>query len=179
LTAHSTVQFPWNQWKPFPEGYKTVKPITNQRLYRALCPLSLLAGVTRRDFMFMSILIEVQVSITLSDIELYADSVEAVRAAEKLKETLWGKNVDNILSKTSDNAWLYVSKERIKMLELQNIGYSERNGLLIRPEYGAALFNLRFKSMEKFCGVVIAGQPGIGLFSNFSFPIIKLTVFQT
>lgn len=133
---------------------------------------SLKAGVTGRDFTFISILIKVQVSITSSDMELYTDLAEVVQTAEKLKNILWGKDIDVILTTTSNGMWKYVSKEWIKTLGLRYIGFNESNGLLIRPEYEIALGTTTFdhkKSMEEqFRGVVVTGQPGIGVLSSQS-----------
>jgi hypothetical protein len=81
--------------------------------------------------MFMSILLsEVQVSITSPNCRNYTDLVEELRAAEKLKRTLWGKDLNAVLKKTSGGAFRYVPKEIVKPLEMNVIGYSE-DGLLI------------------------------------------------
>jgi hypothetical protein len=112
-----------------------------------------------------------QVSITSSDMELYTDLAEVIQAAEKLKKNLWGKEIDVILTTTSDNTRKYVSKEWIKTLGLRYIGFNESNGLLIRPEYEIALgtqtFDYKWAMAKQFRGVVVTG---IGA---FSFPIIK------
>jgi hypothetical protein len=116
--------------------------------------------------MFMSMSIEVKVSITSPNFRNFADLVEVVNAAESLKRALWGKDIDTVLRWTSDHAMRYVPEEQIKSLELDKINFHEKGGLLIRKEYEAALeteiFNCQ-KAMEaQSCGVTVIGQPGIG-----------------
>ena len=99
--------------------------------------------------------------------------MEVIRAAEKLKETLWGKDINIILEKTSDGK-RYVPKKYIESLELSQLNCHEQIGLLIRPEYDAALdmptFDREQAIRDQDCGVIVGGLPGIG---TFSLPIIK------
>ena len=93
-----------------------------------------------------------------------------MQAAEKLKITLWGKGLDIISEELSieGSTWKYVPKEWIHSLEMQELGYDEGDGLLIRKEYEAAYAMDTFKSdnaMKIGCGgIVVTGQPGIGMF---------------
>jgi hypothetical protein len=92
--------------------------------------------------------------------------MEVVKAAESLKRALWGKGLDTILRVTSDGKWKYVPGEQIESLELAMLNYHERGGLLIRPEYEAALameiFDRQNAVEAQSCGVIVIGQPGIG-----------------
>jgi hypothetical protein len=93
-----------------------------------------------------------------------------MQAAEKLKITLWGKGLDIILEELSieGSTWKYVPKEQIHSLEIQKLGYDEGDGLLVRKEYEAAYKMDMFKSenaLKLGCGgIVVTGQPGIGVF---------------
>ena len=131
--------------------------------------------------MFMSMLIEVMVSITSPKFGNFADLVEVVTAAESLKRALWGKDINTVLRWTSVHAMRYVPEEQIKSLALKKIKFSERGGLLIWEEYEAALqsfhrhftvkyiclaqteiFNREMAMEAQSCGVIVIGQPGIG-----------------
>ena len=118
----------------------------------------------------MSILIEVKVSIMLPNCIIGADLGEEVRAAEILKRALWGKDLNAILKETSDGAFRYVPKELIESLGICTIGFYE-DDLLIRTEYEAALktliFDRQYSLRNQLCGVVVIGQPGIGMSSLF------------
>jgi hypothetical protein len=97
--------------------------------------------------------------------------VEEVQAAEKLMETLWGKDLKVILAEAliENSTWKYVPEHWMKHLGISALGYRGQ-GLLIRPEYDIALgmemFN-REKSIQKhYRGIVVTGQPGIGVLSS-------------
>jgi hypothetical protein len=91
---------------------------------------------------------------------------EVMRAAEELKKSLWGRDLQRILKKTS-NGLAYIEDDWICRLGIRRLGYSER-GFLLRPEYEAALKMELFdrqRAMEcNHGGVVVIGQPGIGTF---------------
>jgi hypothetical protein len=105
----------------------------------------------------------------------YADLAEEVRAAEKLKETLWGKELDVILKEVlidEKTTYRFVPKEQIKSLDICELGYSEPLGLLIRPEYDTAFERLEHDreqaTVRNSGGVVVTGQPGAGGFSSLT-----------
>ncbi len=95
-----------------------------------------------------------------------------MRAAETLYNKLWGKDLNVILEEISDNGtiWKYVPERHIRSLGMKVLGYPERCGLLVRPEYDVAfgMLNEDHKTaMEENCGgVVVTGQPGIGRLSS-------------
>jgi hypothetical protein len=95
LTVHSTIQFPWNQRIPSPKGYVTAYAIKGGRLHvrKTKC---LLSGMTRKTCIHTYTLIY-QVSTTSLDCRNHPDLAEDMRAAEKLKESLWGKELSVIL----------------------------------------------------------------------------------
>jgi hypothetical protein len=99
-----------------------------------------------------------------------------VKTAESLKRALWGKDLKTVLKCTSEaeGNWKYVPKEQIKSLGMDKIRYREKEGLLIRAEYEAALnavYSHRTNAIfTKSRGVIIIGQPGIGA---LFLPIIK------
>jgi hypothetical protein len=111
----------------------------------------------------------VKVSITPPDCGKYTDLTEDVQAAEKLKKALWGKNLEDVLDETSygGTTWKYMSKQTINSLELRKLGYSEPDGFLIRPEYdvtlGSKILNREDTIRQQCHGVVVFGQPGIGV----------------
>jgi hypothetical protein len=113
------------------------------------------------------------VSIASPNCRNYPDLVEleAVQAAEKLRRTLWGNKLNVILEEISvaGSTWQYVPKKWIDFLEMWKLGCRERNGLLVRPEYDAALKMETFdyeKAKNQNCGgVIVTGQPGIGALS--------------
>lgn len=87
-------------------------------------------------------------------------------AAEGLYEQLWGKDLNIILREISveGTTWKYVPKENIDHLQMRKLGYREES-LLIRPEYETALAMFGYESAkDRNCGgVVVTGQPGIGM----------------
>ena len=95
-----------------------------------------------------------------------------MRAAETLYNKLWGKDLNVILEEISDNGttWKYVPETHIGSLGMMVLGYPERCGLLVRPEYGAAFGMLKEDhktAKEEDCGgVVVTGQLGIGKLSS-------------
>jgi hypothetical protein len=117
-------------------------------------------------------LTQVQVSIISPEHRNYPDLAEAVRAAENLKKTLWGKELAFILEEISVNGttWKYVPNHWINYLGMCELGYREPGGLLVRSEYDMALGMERFdreKKMEFRCGgIVVTGQAGIGVLSS-------------
>jgi hypothetical protein len=98
--------------------------------------------------------------------------VEDVQAAVNLKKKLWGENLENVLEEIlfDGTIWRYVSKETVKSLELNRLGYFEPQGLLVRPEYDAALGSEmldRENAQGRNCrGVVVFGHAGIGVLSS-------------
>jgi hypothetical protein len=95
---------------------------------------------------------------------------EDVRAAEKLKETLWGKEIEVILEKISvgNATYKYVPKAWIEFLDIGSLRYLEGSGLLVRPEYEVAVEKFRIDRQRAKAknsgGVIVTGQPGIGVF---------------
>jgi len=88
-----------------------------------------------------------------------------MRVAEKLHETLWGKEFKVLLEEVSDDegtTWKYVPRKYIDSLEMSALGYPE-GALLVRAQYDAALKKFDPKAASKRgCGVVIKGQSGTG-----------------
>jgi hypothetical protein len=87
--------------------------------------------------------------------------------ATALHEELWNVPLASILDETSDNSGQkirYVSCERVEKLKLRVMNYIEEV-LLIRKEYDVALKLLQFRASSKSRGggVVVSGQPGIGM----------------
>jgi hypothetical protein len=95
-----------------------------------------------------------------------------MRAAEKLKEALWGKELEGILKKKviEGTTWKYVPGHWVESLEMRELGYLESGGLLVRPEYDNALatsmFDGEWLTKQSCRGVVVTGQPGIGMLSS-------------
>lgn len=95
-----------------------------------------------------------------------------MRAAEKLKNSLWGINLNTVLETISveGDTWKYVPKEWMRTVELLWLGLDERGGFLIRPEDVDALEKDVFRSevaLELGCGgIIVTGQPGIGALSS-------------
>jgi hypothetical protein len=95
-----------------------------------------------------------------------------VRAAENLQRTLSGKNLNVILEEISveGSTWTYVPNKWIDSLEMLELDYTEEYGLLVRREYDVALGMAMFdyeKAKKLSCsGVVVTGQPGIGVLSS-------------
>jgi hypothetical protein len=90
-----------------------------------------------------------------------------ISAAENLHERMWGKDINSILEEITDFegvTWKYVPKKHIDSLELDELGYPEKHGLLVRPEYNTALESFGYgAAIERQCsGVVVTGQQGIG-----------------
>ena len=95
--------------------------------------------------------------------------MEDMRVAAKLKKTLWGKDFKSILEEISVNGttWKYVPKRWTDSMEIWELGYRERAGLLVRSEYDTAYksktFNCEISMAQNHGGVVVSGQPGIGV----------------
>lgn len=91
-----------------------------------------------------------------------------MRAAENLYENLWGQLEDfksnlKVLSHEGVT-WNYLSKEYLDPLQLRPLGY--RGGvLLFREEYSVAVesFGIEEAMALGYRGVIITGQPGIGI----------------
>ncbi|KAF8485949.1 hypothetical protein DFH94DRAFT_709173 [Russula ochroleuca] len=115
------------------------------RALKTKCPL---AGMTGRKSMSTCILIEVRVSATSFN--------------------LWGKSLDVILEKISveGDDWEYVPEKWIEDMDMAELGYTEKQGLLVRPEYKVALesdaFNYEISTKGGCGGISVTGQPGIG-----------------
>jgi hypothetical protein len=94
-----------------------------------------------------------------------------VLAAEELYEKLWGKDLNIILREVSvgGTTWKYVPKETIDHLNMRRLDYLEECGLLIWQEYDLALATFDYEgAMNCNCGgVVVTGQPGIGMPVHF------------
>jgi hypothetical protein len=95
-----------------------------------------------------------------------------MQAAKKLKDTLWGKKLNGILEEVSvdeNTTYKFVPREWIRSLDIRNLDYSEPLGLLIRPEYNIAFEMMRLDREQATAlnsgGIVITGQPGVGVFS--------------
>jgi len=118
------------------------------------------------------ILIEVRVSATSFNYRNNADLVEVMQVAERLKNTLWGKSLDVILEKISveGDDWEYVPEKWIEDMDMAELGYTEKQGLLVRPEYKVALesdaFNYEISTKGGCGGISVTGQPGIGMLSR-------------
>jgi hypothetical protein len=117
-------------------------------------------------------LIQVQVSIISPGHGHYPNLAVAVRAAENLKKTLWGKELALILEEISVNGttWKYVPKHWINSLKMRELGYREPGGLLVRSEYDVALrmeiFDREIAMKTRCGGVIVTGQAGIGVLSS-------------
>jgi hypothetical protein len=90
-----------------------------------------------------------------------------MEAAENLHEKLWGQNLDEklkVVSGDGGRTWKYLPKEQLDSLQLDLLGYSERV-LLFRDEYSATMESFELKQAMKGGrrGVVVTGQPGIGM----------------
>lgn len=83
--------------------------------------------------------------------------------ARLLHSWLWGKHINSVLDQVSDCPELYLSQTKVRDLQLSNLGYTEE-ALLVREEYITAV-NLLEGPFRGFQGVVITGQPGIGMFT--------------
>jgi hypothetical protein len=63
-----------------------------------------------------------------------------------------------------------VPKKWIEDLEMARFGYTEKQGLLVRPEYKVALksetFNYEISAKGGCGGIAVTGQPGIGMLSR-------------
>ncbi|KAH9074282.1 hypothetical protein EDB83DRAFT_2549740 [Lactarius deliciosus] len=97
---------------------------------------------------------------------LYVDLGAEMRAAERLYDKLWGKDLSLILEEISDNGntWKYVPKKHMDSLEMTAFGYPDKYGLLVRPEYEVAWGDFDYDTARKKDrrGVIVTGQPGIG-----------------
>lgn len=67
------------------------------------------------------------------------DVAGVLRAAWKLRDDLWGKNLDRELQDVPGEKGVlkYVPKKYLDSLDIRLLGYSE-NGLLVRAEYDVA-----------------------------------------
>ena len=87
---------------------------------------------------------------------------------------MWGKNLEEMLLDVPDCEGLkYLPKAQVDHLQIGYLGYLEEV-LLIRKEHIFAMNNLTSKSLRKGGGVVVTGQPGIGM-DLFPVMIILLT----
>ncbi|KAH9035816.1 hypothetical protein EDB84DRAFT_1577925 [Lactarius hengduanensis] len=97
---------------------------------------------------------------------LHVDLDSGMRAAERLYDKLWGKDLSVILEEISDNGntWKYVPKKHIDSLDMANLGFPDEHGLLVRPEYDVAWedFDYDAARTKGQGGIVVTGQPGIG-----------------
>ena len=97
-----------------------------------------------------------------------ASPLSAMRAAENLHEILWGQGLNDNLKEHSENGvtWKYLPKEYLDSLQLPLLGYLE-DVLLFREEYKIAMdsFNPEESMKGGSRGVVVTGQPGIGIVS--------------
>lgn len=92
-----------------------------------------------------------------------------IRAAESLHESMWGKDINDMLEEITDPEgviWKYMPKKHVDSLGLHKLGYPESHALLIRPQYNTAFESFDYHSaIEQQCsGVIVTGQPGIGRF---------------
>jgi len=87
---------------------------------------------------------------------------------------MWGKDLEEMLLDVPDCEGLkYLPKAQVDHLQIGVLGYPEEV-LLIRKEYIFALNNLILKSLRAGGGVLVDGQPGIGM-DLFPVMIILLT----
>ncbi|KAH9061048.1 hypothetical protein EDB87DRAFT_475280 [Lactarius vividus] len=97
---------------------------------------------------------------------LYVDLGPRMRAAERLYDKLWGKDLSVILEEISDsgNTWKYVPKKHIDSLNMAVLGYPDEHGLLVRQEYDVAWRDFDYDTARSKGqnGVIVTGQPGIG-----------------
>ena len=89
-----------------------------------------------------------------------------MRAAENLYEKLWGQDLKANLGVVFHGGVTlnYLSKEYLDSLQLRPLGY--RGGvLLFRDEYSVAVksFGIEGAMAGGYRGVIITGQPGIGI----------------
>ncbi|KAH9026744.1 hypothetical protein EDB85DRAFT_161710 [Lactarius pseudohatsudake] len=97
---------------------------------------------------------------------LYVDLGPRMRAAERLYDILWRKDLSVILEEISDsgNTWKYVPKKHIDSLNMAVLGYPDEHGLLVRQEYDVAWRDFDYDTARSKGqnGVIVTGQPGIG-----------------
>jgi hypothetical protein len=97
-----------------------------------------------------------------------------LEAAHLVYYELWGKDLDKLLQPVPDsNNFKYLTKKQIDSLGLRRLGYDEVV-LLVRDEYKLAYndlcsYNKRLKGRRG--GVVVTGQPGIGM--HFSLTVVS------
>lgn len=125
-----------------------------------------LTGVTWTMSMYISMLIKVQVSLTVESTVICVTVIlpPVMQAAETLKERLWGQELTVLeILDHEGKTWQYMSKSYLDSLKMDLLGYPA-DGLLIRQEYKAAFDELTVKAAQpnKGGGVVVTGQPGIG-----------------
>jgi hypothetical protein len=82
---------------------------------------------------------------------------------------MWGKDLEKMLLDVPDCEGLkYLPKAQLDHLQIGFLGYPEQV-LLIREEYIFAMNHLTSKSLCEGGGMVVTGQPGIGM---ESFPVM-------
>ena len=105
-----------------------------------------------------------------------------MQAAENLYEKMWGQNLDQKLKVHSEVIgvrWKYLSKDYLDLLQLPTLGYLE-DVLLFRDEYSTAMASFNPEETRKggSHGVVVTGQPGIGIVhakTLYIYPFPKIT----
>ena len=97
-----------------------------------------------------------------------ASPLPVMQAVENLHEKLWGQSLNDNLKEHSENGvtWKYLPKEYLDSLQLPLLGHLE-DVLLFREEYKIAMdsFNPEESMKGGSRGVVVTGQPGIGIVS--------------
>jgi hypothetical protein len=89
---------------------------------------------------------------------------------QELHNALWNKPWDTMLLDESDDSaesFKYLPNEHIEKLQLVDLGYDE-SVLLVRAEYISAFYELQSRSSSpgRGGGIVVTGQPGIGMWPS-------------
>lgn len=117
------------------------------------------------SFMLIKVLVSLAREIAPMRVKLSLP-LSVMQAAENLHEKLWGQNLNDKLKVLSDDGgtWKYLPKDYLDFIQLPPLGYRE-DVLLFREEYSAAVESFDPENaMKGGCrGVVVTGQPGIGM----------------
>jgi hypothetical protein len=89
---------------------------------------------------------------------------------------MWGKDFKEMLLDVPNcEGMKYLPAAQVDYLQIKHLGYPEQV-LLIRTEYILSMNKFTSKSLCEGGGVVITGQPGIGMDIVFPVMIILLTL---
>ena len=86
------------------------------------------------------------------------------QVGERFYQAIWGRQLQEMLLDVPDGGDLkYIPQTSVDELGLRDLGYNERC-LLVRHEFISALDHLTsMSSNDRSGGVVVTGQPGIGM----------------